>query len=973
MNWLKPVLIRWSAPVVPRLVAAQQRLLRIAGGGTWLSLAVLIAVALWGWIDPFGLRQRLDWMVADQFFRHRSPPALSPDLLQISIDDRAADELGFPVPRHVVARALSQLQSLGARVVMVDVVYAEPRVSTAEEEADRLFIPRATIVSDANLAAQFSEDTVLADAVSQIDSIVLAYYLRVPFQIPLSDEPALASMTRRLIETPTATAAELAERLRIKPETTLRLFDPALRAAFERLAAGAIRDNLEISTDEAVTKVFGTADVPAGVMTRFLRALDRARAESLLRHRRVLAVSPAAAQKLEQSDNPQLPVFPLAQAADWLGFADAVVDDDGKIRRLPMIKHWSNRLVIHEALAAAASQAGHDATHFRLESRGLRLHGKGPLVPLDSRGCMTINWPLNGSHAWDTTIPQISLADLVELDRYDFNVRFAKHKLREYVAQLDRLVPTGELWDRHFESILTAYSAADVQKAVEREEKLDRAGMPRVFAQPAVKDALDRAHRAAPEPPGTDPKLAEFARGVVDMQRQIESIEREQATVREELDRRVRGKLCLIGDTTTGSSDLKQTPVGSGVPGVAVIAAAANTILTEDYATVCGYPVSASLMLLIAGILFFPFFRLRPLLAGACAAVGCFGTIFTSFGLLAAADTAISPVTPVIGVVALYLTATTYQWLREYQQKKLVRTIFEAQTNPTIVERLIKAGQQGVADVLAPKQRLVTVFFAEIANFEELAQQVAAERLPDILARTFGTMNKLVLANEGTLDRYQGHAMVAFFGAPFYQPDHAQRACRAALECCDALRILESFWKEHGLPAPRIHVGLHTGELLVGNITLTTRVDYTVAGDNLNVAYRIGELNETYDTEVIMSEATRERCENIAEAREIDLVRIKGRREPIRAYELMSAKGRLTPDQLQLRGTFSTGLVAFRNRDYTSALGMFRTCRETCPGDRPATVYIERCEHELKQTMIESSHATGDVAATNVPTRPPTV
>jgi adenylate cyclase len=216
-------------------------------------------------------------------------------------------------------------------------------------------------------------------------------------------------------------------------------------------------------------------------------------------------------------------------------------------------------------------------------------------------------------------------------------------------------------------------------------------------------------------------------------------------------------------------------------------------------------------------------------------------------------------------------------------------------------------------------------------------------------------MRKLVLAHEGTIDRYQGHAMVAFFGAPMYQPDHAQQACRAALECCDTLRGLEAAWLERGLSVPRVHVGLHTGELLVGNLTLTSRVDYTVAGENLNVAYRIGELNEVYGTQIMMSEASLARCENMVEARELDMVRIKGRREPIRAFELMSAKGRLSHDQLQLRGTFSTGLIAFRNRDYAGALAMFRSCRETAPGDRPATVYIERCERELSVTAGATS------------------
>jgi adenylate cyclase len=283
-----------------------------------------------------------------------------------------------------------------------------------------------------------------------------------------------------------------------------------------------------------------------------------------------------------------------------------------------------------------------------------------------------------------------------------------------------------------------------------------------------------------------------------------------------------------------------------------------------------------------------------------------------------------------------------------------VHTIFEAQTNPAIVQRLLEAGHAGVAEVLMPKNRQVTVLFAEIAEYENLVQQVSPEQLSELLSRTFGTMARLILAHEGTLDRYQGHAMVAFFGAPVYQPDHAQRACRAALECCDSLAHVSSERRQRGLPVPRVHVGLHTGELLVGNITLTSRVDYTVAGENLNVAYRVGELNELYGTQIMMSDATLAGCENTVEARELEMVRIKGRREPLRVFELMSAKGRLSHGQLQMRGTFSTGLLAFRNKDFANALALFRSCRETSPGDRPATVYIERCERELSATASET-------------------
>src|SRR5262249_45398402 len=160
----------------------------------------------------------------------------------------------------------------------------------------------------------------------------------------------------------------------------------------------------------------------------------------------------------------------------------------------------------------------------------------------------------------------------------------------------------------------------------------------------------------------------------------------------------------------------------------------------------------------------------------------------------------------------------------------------------------------------------------------ELAERLDSEQIASVMSRVFGTMAKIIFARDGTLDRYEGHAIMAFFGAPVYQPDHAERACHAAIECREAIHRLTVEPAFAGLPPLVLHFGVHTGELLVGNITLTSRVDYSVAGENLSVAYRIADLNDTYGTEIMITEATVLRCEAAMDTRELDMVRIKGRR-----------------------------------------------------------------------------------------------
>jgi adenylate cyclase len=441
------------------------------------------------------------------------------------------------------------------------------------------------------------------------------------------------------------------------------------------------------------------------------------------------------------------------------------------------------------------------------------------------------------------------------------------------------------------------------------------------------------------------------------IQQAIPAIEQEQRELLHRLQPLVRDKLCFVGYTAAGAGDIKPTPIAAAVPGVSINLAAASTLLSGRHLIFGRFWVSAAIMLLVTGRLAGEFLRRPVPFAGAEAAAAIAALILAAFLFLQLRSVIVSPVTPTVGVVVSYAVITTYRWWLEYQQKKLVRTIFEAHTNQTIVQRLIEAGERGVEEVLAPKTRQITVFFAEIADYNDLAEKSDPEQLPRLLSRVFGTLSKILLGHEGTLDRYQGHAMVAFFGAPVYQPDHAERACRAALECRDAVQRLadEPVWRD--LPPLRIHFGLHTGELLVGNITLTSRVDYTVAGENLNVAYRVADVNETYGTLIVLTEATFQRCEQTIEVRELDLVRIKGRREPVRVYELLATRGCMPAELASVRGNFVAGLSAFRNRDYAAALAMFRSCRDTVPSDRPSTVYIERCEEMLQGTVSDGPAA----------------
>jgi class 3 adenylate cyclase/CHASE2 domain-containing sensor protein len=956
--------------LVQEIERFSRRLPQWASAGVWFCCSALLFVILWGWVDPFGLRHRMDWLVSDQFLRVRRAPAMHDDIVVVAIDDTSVEQFGFPVPRSILAGVIRQLTKLEARTILVDILFAEPQRKPVLEEANTWLLPTGSVIGESEFAERmselrqrFTEDHVLARAMRPAASVVIPYSFRTrevtgrTLGTNPQDTQHLSDMIDALQADPTLPPDGLAKKLGLDPTRVRPLFGPALDLAMERIARRQNEGQAALSVDDVLAAVLPVEARDSYVEFALRRAYDRVNAEKIvLRKSSVRQPSNATIESAVGAGEMILPRYLLADAAAAHGFADIQLDADGILRRIPLVGRFGDRLLLHQSLVALCLHRQLNLGDLEFASGSIRSENGTIRIPTDSSNRLTVDWPTSRRLRWNDVIPMIPLSDIQQLDLFQSDANLNRHRRREYFKAMASLAGNSSVAETRFEEILAAQRMGRTGEVETLEGAFDGEVLPAIQGMPAVQEALERARttsRPGPDDP-SEPGIVQYARGILEIEAALSESEPVYQAALAGLRPMLRGKLCLIGDMTTGSVDLKPTATEAAMPGVAIIAAALNTMLAGKSFTVYGYGAAVIALIVLAGCIIQPLLRLGAAAAAACAFATMMIVLFGSYLLLVSFSAFISPITPLIGLAAVYLTATTYQWLREYRERKLVHTIFEAQTNPAIVQRLLEAGHAGVAEVLMPKNRQVTVLFAEIAEYENLVQQVSPEQLSELLSRTFGTMARLILAHEGTLDRYQGHAMVAFFGAPVYQPDHAQRACRAALECCDSLAHVSSERRQRGLPVPRVHVGLHTGELLVGNITLTSRVDYTVAGENLNVAYRVGELNELYGTQIMMSDATLAGCENTVEARELEMVRIKGRREPLRVFELMSAKGRLSHGQLQMRGTFSTGLLAFRNKDFANALALFRSCRETSPGDRPATVYIERCERELSATASET-------------------
>jgi adenylate cyclase len=305
---------------------------------------------------------------------------------------------------------------------------------------------------------------------------------------------------------------------------------------------------------------------------------------------------------------------------------------------------------------------------------------------------------------------------------------------------------------------------------------------------------------------------------------------------------------------------------------------------------------------------------------------------------------AVSPV--LAGVIALVLSLRV-RVATEEERAQRIRQTFEHYVSGGVVEEMIRHPERVK---LGGERREMTVLFSDIRGFTSISETLDPEALVRLLNEFFTPMTRLVLENGGTLDKYMGDALMAFFGAPLAHPDHAARACRAALAMRDELVRLNDGWHRDGKLPPHltlgIGIGLNSGEMSVGNVGSEVVFGYTVIGDNVNLGSRIEGLNKDYGSQILVSEFTARAAGDGFLFRELDWVRVKGKQKPVGIHELLdAAPGSL--DQAGRAALFARGLAAYRAQDFAGAATLFADLADRL-GDGPGKVFQERCRHYLE-------------------------
>lgn len=397
-------------------------------------------------------------------------------------------------------------------------------------------------------------------------------------------------------------------------------------------------------------------------------------------------------------------------------------------------------------------------------------------------------------------------------------------------------------------------------------------------------------------------------------------------------------KILLVGYSAPGLMDNRPSPVSPVFPGTEILAVALDNLLNGD-ALVRAPPGAVFALILLAAVLGAAAARFHWRLGASTLLLGGLGLALAGAAVAAfKRGVWLDLVAPEAALFLSFAAAAAYSYVVEGRERRYIKGAFALYLSPEVVERIAESPE---SLRLAGERREVSLFFSDIEGFTTLSETLDPERLAAVMNRYLTAMTDIILESGGTLDKYIGDAIMAFWNAPLDCPDHALRACRAALLNQAKMGELRTQFAAEGLPPLRVRIGLNTGLASIGNLGSTKRFSYTAMGDEVNLASRLEGVNKQYGTFIMLSEKTRALAGAAIETRELDFIKVKGKNKPIRVYELLGLEGETPADRLADARRFEEGLAAYRERRWDEAERVFRSL----PKDEPSALFLKRCEH----------------------------
>ncbi len=403
------------------------------------------------------------------------------------------------------------------------------------------------------------------------------------------------------------------------------------------------------------------------------------------------------------------------------------------------------------------------------------------------------------------------------------------------------------------------------------------------------------------------------------------------------------GKIVVVGDTSEVSHDWFDTPVGM-VYGVEIIADTIHTLMRgtplQPASQQQEFMALMAIMVLMLLISFITSPSISFVVTGSMLTAYIYGStmLYIDYGM-------VFSMSYVLGAAFLsFLVINLRHYLEERDQKGFVTAAFGQYLSPDVVDALVKDPSKMS---LGGESREMTAFFSDVASFSTISEKLTPSELVALLNEYLTAMCDIIAEHGGTIDKFEGDAIIAFWGAPLEQPDHAVRACYSII---DQQKFLVPFRQEQidkgWLPVEfRVRMGVNTGPMIVGNMGSQQRMDYTMMGDSVNLAARLEGANKFYKNYSMISESTYEQAKDHIDTRELDRIRVVGKKEPVTVYDVIERKGETSGPMADVVPIYLQGLQKYKEMDFVGAQQLFRKALTILEKDGPSLTYVDRCQH----------------------------
>ncbi|MDH3975493.1 MAG: adenylate/guanylate cyclase domain-containing protein [Deltaproteobacteria bacterium] len=404
-------------------------------------------------------------------------------------------------------------------------------------------------------------------------------------------------------------------------------------------------------------------------------------------------------------------------------------------------------------------------------------------------------------------------------------------------------------------------------------------------------------------------------------------------------------KIVLIGPTEIGIYDVRPTPIDTLTPGVYLHYNAVLNLLDRSFLK---HSKAIDLSLIIAAIIFSGLasllrsVTLRVILYGLI--VAAIFTVVNALFILEAMWLNLSM--PLLSALLIASLSELLTYLKSETQTTEIKKAFSSYVSPDIVKNIIKNPD---SLKLGGEEREITVLFSDIRDFTSISERLTPTQLVYLLNSLLDPLTETILNKGGLLDKYIGDAIMALFNAPLTMEDHADKAVLSSIEMIRKIEEVNRRMEEEGIPSVKIGIGIHTGIATVGNMGSKLRFDYTAIGDTVNLSSRLEGLTKIYDVHIIMSEATKNKLKREYLTRKIDVVKVKGKNEPITIYHVMDN----TEQNRKIKAGFDAAMGCYYERRFEEAKKLFNAQLNNY-NDMTSSVFIKRCIHYINEAPGES-------------------